>query len=176
MGKINGNYESEDRGKVDLLLGDNEFESGVLTLANGGAVKEGALLKREADGKFGVISAISTTTYEEVTAPTGSSPKFEGWYEKDGTTYTLSDDTSVQVGVTYYKQVITVQDPVAVYVGADISNASGSTATYEIRPVISGRVAASRCHYSTNTPLSAADKDALRGHSIIAMDAYESGR
>ena len=23
MGKINGNYESEDRGKVDLLLGDN---------------------------------------------------------------------------------------------------------------------------------------------------------
>lgn len=128
MGKINGNYESEDRGKVDLLLGDNEFESGILTLANGGAVKEGALLKREADGKFGVISATST------------------------------------------------QDPVAVYVGADISNSSGSTATYEIRPVISGRVAASRCHYSTNTPLSAADKDALRGHSIIALDAYESGR
>lgn len=176
MGKITGNFESQDCGKVDLLLGDNEFESGVLTLAASGSVKEGALLQREADGKFSVISATSTTTYVEVTPPTGSNPKFEGWYEKDGTVYTLTTDTSVQVGTTYYKQVVTIQDPVAVYVGADITNSGDSAATYEIRPVISGRVAASRCHYSTNTALSAADKDALRGHSIIALDAYESGR
>ena len=92
MGKITGNFESQDCGKVDLLLGDNEFESGVLTLAASGSVKEGALLQREADGKFSVISATSTTTYVEVTPPTGSNPKFEGWYEKDGTVYTLSDD------------------------------------------------------------------------------------
>lgn len=128
MGKITGNFESENRGQVDLLLGDNEFETGVLTLAASGSVKEGALLKRESNGNFGVVT-----------------------------------DTSNQT-------------PVAVYVGEDITNSSESSATYPTRAVISGRVAASRCHYSTNTALSAADKDALRGHSIIALDAYESGR
>ena len=176
MGEIRGNYESVDRGQVDLLLGDNEFETGVLTVANGASITEGALLQREADGKFSKISATSTTTYVEVTPPTGSNPKFEGWYEKDGDVYTLTTDTSVQAGTTYYKQVVTVQDPVAVYLGEAITNSSGDVATYPIRALISGRVAASRCHYGTDTALAAADKDALRGHSIIALDAYECGR
>lgn len=172
MGVINGNFESTPHAVGSILLGDNEFESGALTVAANGSVTEGALLQREADGKFSAVSAVKTTTYEEVVPPTGSSPKFEGWYEKDGTVYELSTDTSVGVGKTYYKQVVTVQEPVAVYVGDTLNNATGSAVDFEIRAAISGRVDASKCHYGANS-LSAADKDLLRAHSIIALDVVK---
>lgn len=40
-------------------------------------------------------------TYTAVTNPTGN-PKTQGWYEKSGDTYVLTEDTTVQSGKTYY--------------------------------------------------------------------------
>lgn len=40
-------------------------------------------------------------TYTAVTNPTGN-PKTQGWYEKSGDSYVLTEDTTVQSGKTYY--------------------------------------------------------------------------
>lgn len=44
----------------------------------------------------------NAATYTAVTPSSGDNPVSKGWYEKDGTTYTLSTDTSVVSGKTYY--------------------------------------------------------------------------
>ena len=60
---------------------------------------------------LGWYEAVTTITYEVVTPATGSeNPVTEGWYESDGLippTYTLSADTSIQAGKTYYEQITT---------------------------------------------------------------------
>ena len=48
-----------------------------------------------------VIKVSTTYTYTVVASPTGN-PQEQGWYEKSGNDYVLSDDTSVQSGTTYY--------------------------------------------------------------------------
>ena len=64
----------------------------------------------------GTLFDDTTDTYAEVTDPTADSyeavtpagtenPTTEGWYEKSGSTYSLSDDTTVGENVTYYKLV-----------------------------------------------------------------------
>ena len=64
----------------------------------------------------GTLFDDTTDTYAEVTDPTADSyeavtpagtenPTTEGWYEKSGSTYSLSDDTTVGENVTSYKLV-----------------------------------------------------------------------
>lgn len=124
MGSITGNFESVAHSVGDILLGDNEFETGVLTVAANTTVTEGALLKRASDGKFAVITDISTEV------------------------------------------------PVAIFIGESIANSTGNAKTYELRALISGRVDAGKCHIGSDA-LTAADKDLLRAHSIIALDVAE---
>ena len=42
-----------------------------------------------------------TATYTAVVSPSGN-PKAQGYYEKSGDSYVLTEDTSVQGGKTYY--------------------------------------------------------------------------
>jgi hypothetical protein len=53
--------------------------------------------------------AITSVDYQTVTPETGDNPKEKGWYERSGSAgsyvYTLTDDTTVQDGTTYYKAV-----------------------------------------------------------------------
>lgn len=50
--------------------------------------------------------AITGESYDAVTPQTGDNPKEKGWYERSGSAgayvYTLTDDTTVQEGTTYY--------------------------------------------------------------------------
>lgn len=57
--------------------------------------------------KAGTLYDDSTDTYTAVTPEGTENPTTEGWYEKDGTTYTLSEDTSVNDDKTYYKKTRT---------------------------------------------------------------------
>lgn len=83
MGVINGNFESTPHAVGSLLLGGNEFESGALTVAASGSVSEGALLKRDSNGKFVAVSDLSNETPvavyvgETLTNATGSAKDFE---------------------------------------------------------------------------------------------------
>lgn len=50
--------------------------------------------------------AITGASYSSVTPETGDNPSEKGWYERSGSAgsyvYTLTDDTTVQEGTTYY--------------------------------------------------------------------------
>lgn len=53
MGTINGNYETKSIEPKTLLLGGNEFETGVLNVAALGAmITDGTVLTRAASGKY----------------------------------------------------------------------------------------------------------------------------
>lgn len=54
------NLTSTIQGAEPLLLGNNQFETGVITLAAGAQVEEGAYLKRDAGGKFVRITDTAT--------------------------------------------------------------------------------------------------------------------
>lgn len=60
MGTITGNIEIIQHGADDLFIGDNEFESGLLSLAAAASAKDGWLLKRSS-GKFVVAAAADIT-------------------------------------------------------------------------------------------------------------------
>lgn len=53
---MNGNKEVINHGGAKLLLGDNVFASGIVSLGNGKTLKDGALLTVEASGKFAVAT------------------------------------------------------------------------------------------------------------------------
>jgi hypothetical protein len=65
------------------------------TVDNRKVIKAGALFNDTAD------------TYEAVTPESGDNPKEKGWYTKSGSTYTLTTDTTVQSGTTYYEKTRT---------------------------------------------------------------------
>lgn len=67
---------------------------------------EGAGKKYPAGTNIVVIDA-STIEYTEVT-PDGSENPSEEWYEENGGVYTISTDTTVDSGKTYYKKVVTL--------------------------------------------------------------------
>lgn len=56
-----------------------------------------------------MVGSSTTYTYAEVASPAeGANPKLSGWYESDGAvtpTYTLTNDTAVASGKTYYTRV-----------------------------------------------------------------------
>jgi hypothetical protein len=49
----------------------------------------------------------ATVTYTEVSAIASDNPASEGWYEKVGTVYILSEDTTADLTKTYYEKVET---------------------------------------------------------------------
>jgi hypothetical protein len=55
--------------------------------------------------------AITSESYDAVTPETGDDPAEKGWYERSGSAgsyvYTLTTDTTVTEGKTYYKKVVT---------------------------------------------------------------------
>lgn len=53
---------------------------------------------------YGTAGSVS---YNEVSAISTDNPVAEGWYELDGTTYVLSQDTEADVSKTYYEKVET---------------------------------------------------------------------
>ena len=53
--------------------------------------------------KDGIYVHSSKAEYTAVVDPSGN-PKEKGWYEKDGDTYELTTDTTVQAGTTYYSR------------------------------------------------------------------------
>lgn len=52
---------------------------------------------------------ITSVDYQAVTPKTGDNPKEKGWYERSGSAgsyvYTLTDDTTVHDGTTYYEAI-----------------------------------------------------------------------
>ena len=67
-------------------------------------IKAGALFDDSTD-EYTAVSDPVADSYAEVTPVGTENPTTEGWYEKSGSTYTLSDDTSVGENVTYYALV-----------------------------------------------------------------------
>lgn len=58
-------------------------------------------------GSAPVVPPTPTPTYVPVTPVGTENPSEEGWYEKSGDNYILTEDTSVVEGKTYYEQVVT---------------------------------------------------------------------
>lgn len=59
MGEINGNFEAKVHGPDDLLIGDNEFKSEVISLAAGEKAADGYVLTRnETSGKLELASDV----------------------------------------------------------------------------------------------------------------------
>lgn len=54
--------------------------------------------------KAGTLYNDTEDSYEAVTPAEGDNPKEKGWYTKSGSTYTLTTDTTVQSGTTYYEK------------------------------------------------------------------------
>lgn len=64
MGTINGNKETIVHEQDQFLWGDNEFETGTLTIASGDEATDGTILVRDGtSGKFKVASAIESPVF-----------------------------------------------------------------------------------------------------------------
>lgn len=78
MGKINGNFEINQHEPHNLLIGDNEFETGLLKLAGGATAKDGYVVTRNADGNFEIASSVAAGTafvlanIDDITNPSAS--------------------------------------------------------------------------------------------------------
>lgn len=84
-------------GKVIVSGNEVLFEENEDMVADGDIQKTFTELFEDNDG------TVTPIYYQVQAADTvGKNPKLEGWYEKDGTTYTLTTDTEPQQGTTYY--------------------------------------------------------------------------
>lgn len=67
--------------------------------------------KQQKAGTNVSVADLSTTSYDAVTPVGTENPHDEGWYEQSGTSpnyvYTLTEDTTVQSGKTYYAKTVT---------------------------------------------------------------------
>jgi hypothetical protein len=88
-------YPTNDGNAIGILYEDVDVTVGNMpgSVVTKGVVNEDKL-------------AITGESYDAVTPETGANPKEEGWYERSGSAgsyvYTLTDDTTVQEGTTYY--------------------------------------------------------------------------
>jgi len=57
-----GGIESREVGTPVVGLGDNQFETGSITVAANATIKAGALLKRDAAGRFALVTDLDTET------------------------------------------------------------------------------------------------------------------
>lgn len=91
-------YPSNDANAVGIVYEDVDVTTGNMpaSVVLSGVVYEDRL-------------AITGVDYQSVTPETGDNPKEKGWYERSGSAgsyvYTLTDDTTVQEGTTYYEAV-----------------------------------------------------------------------
>lgn len=91
-------FPSNDANAIGIIYEDVDVTYGDMpgSVVTAGTVYEDRLAK-------------TSVSYSAVTPATGANPKAEGWYERSGTspnyTYTLTTDTTVGSGKTYYEQV-----------------------------------------------------------------------
>ncbi|MBQ3301759.1 MAG: hypothetical protein IJH04_06420 [Eggerthellaceae bacterium] len=67
-------------------------------------IKAGALFD-DSEDEYTAVANPTADSYEAVTPAGTENPSEEGWYEKSGSTYTASTDTSVSDQKTYYALV-----------------------------------------------------------------------
>ena len=91
-------YPTNDGSAVGILYEDVDVTVGDMP---GSVVTGNAVVYEDRLAATGV-------SYDAVTPETGANPKEEGWYERSGSAgayvYTLTTDTTVQDGTTYYAQ------------------------------------------------------------------------
>lgn len=91
-------YPSNDANAIGIVYEDVDVTTGSMPAS---VVLKGTVYENRL--------AVTGVDYQAVTPATGDNPKAKGWYERSGSAgsyvYTLSDDTTVQDGTTYYKQV-----------------------------------------------------------------------
>lgn len=94
MGTI---YPSNDANAIGIVYEDVDVSSGDMP---GSVVTKGVVYEDRL--------AVTGVTYDSAIVPTGGNPAEMGLYERSGSNsnyvYTLTDDTTVQDGVTYYEQ------------------------------------------------------------------------
>lgn len=88
-------YPTNDGNAIGITYEDVDVTNGNMP---GSVVTKGTVIEERL--------AITGESYDAVTPETGANPQAEGWYERSGSAgayvYTLTDDTSVQDGTTYY--------------------------------------------------------------------------
>lgn len=89
MGTI---YPSADANAIGIVYEDVDVTTGDMpgSVVTKGIVYEGRLPQ-------------ATPSYDSATVTSADNPTTEGWYEKDGDTYSASSDTVAQKGKTYYE-------------------------------------------------------------------------
>ena len=91
---------SNDANAKGILYEDVEVTTGNMP---GSIVTKGAIYEDRC--------AVSDVSYSAVTPETGDNPAEKGWYERSGSAgayvYTLTTDTTVASGKTYYAQTVT---------------------------------------------------------------------
>lgn len=104
----NHSWELEfQRGHASLYIYDGLTIGTVKKDADGAlnySVTITALVYTDDQEKDHMYKIKGRVTYVEVENPTGN-PKTQGYYEKSGNTYVLTEDTTVESGKTYYRKV-----------------------------------------------------------------------
>lgn len=99
-------YPTNDGNAIGITYEDVEVTDGNMpgSVVTKGVVYEGRL-------------AVTGDRYDAVTPSSGDNPAEKGWYERSGSAgayvYTLTDDTTVQDGTTYYAKTIIKLAPAA---------------------------------------------------------------
>ena len=90
-------YPSNDANAIGITYEDVDVTTGSMP---GSVVLKGVVYEDRL--------AITGASYDAVTPETGDNPKEKGWYERSGSAgsyvYTLTEDTTVQDGTTYYEK------------------------------------------------------------------------
>jgi hypothetical protein len=126
-----------------VMLGDERFESGVITIPAGGTIAAGTVLKRNADGKFAPV------TNTVPTPGTPGTPAAGGGWETEPTDPIPGD---VPTAVMPF----------------DITSRKTVDADFGFRALVAGRVRADMLRINGN-PLSAEQKDLLREVGILPV-------
>ena len=88
-------YPTNDGNAIGIVYEDVDVTNGDMP---GSVVTKGEVYENRL--------AITGESYDAITPTTGDNPKENGWYERSGSAgayvYTLTDDTTVQDGTTYY--------------------------------------------------------------------------
>jgi hypothetical protein len=142
--------KTENVSNRTLLLGDNYFESGSMTVGAGVTVKAGTVLKREADGKFAPAENTGATPGSHGTPAAGG-----GWDTEP------ADSIPGDV-------------PIAV-VAFDITNERNAPADVGFRALIGGRARSDMLTLG-GAPLTPAQRDALRACGIIPLSVKDLSR
>lgn len=93
--KMGTAFPSNDANAIGIIYEDVDVTSGNMP---GSVVTKGEVYEDRL--------AVTGASYDAVTPETGDNPAEKGWYERSGSAgayvYTLTDDTTVAAGTTYY--------------------------------------------------------------------------